>query len=148
MISEISGFSPNFSEIIPILQSLLTRNFQKTCKAFAIPADVYLFKVNNGNSGSMCSKVNCSKLIIKTSEYVVFVSLVLTLNILNTHFSGVSITDFEQVNSNWSVAILKHLQDLKVPLNLIVSVKRKVELINFIIKTAAIVIYSSKKLAL
>ena len=96
----------------------------------------------------MCSKLNCSKLTTKTSEDVVFVSLVLTLNKLNTHFSGVSITDFEQVNTNWSVAILKHLQDLKVPLNLIVSVKRKVELINFIIQTAAIVIYSSKKLAL
>ena len=40
--------------------------FPKDCNRFMIPAGIYLFKVNNGNTKAMC-KI-CSKLTINTPE--------------------------------------------------------------------------------
>ena len=48
----------------------------------AVPASVYLFKVNHRNSGKICEI--CSKSTIKTPDDIVLVFLLLTLNILCT----------------------------------------------------------------
>ena len=50
-----------------------------------IPANIYLFEVNNRNTRKRCEI--CSKLTI-------------TLNIFDT-FSSISILDFEQVSDSW-----------------------------------------------
>ena len=53
--------------------------------------NIYLFKVNNGNTNKSCEI--CSKLSIKTPER--------RTNF--TPFSSVSIVDVEQVNGSWEL---------------------------------------------
>ena len=57
-----------------------------------LPANIYLFKVNNTNTRKRC-KI-CSKLTIKTPER--------RHGTYFTLFSNVSIDDFEQVNVCWT----------------------------------------------
>ena len=61
------------------------------------PESISMFKFNNSTIRKRCEK--CSKLTTKTPNAidVVLVPLLLTLNIF-THFSAVSIAEFEQVN--------------------------------------------------
>ena len=66
-----------------------------TVKLQQNPANIYLLKVSNRETGKRCEI--CSKLTMKTPERchdVILVFLVLTLNIFHTFFS-VSIVDFE-----------------------------------------------------
>ena len=60
-----------------------------TCRIH-LPANIYLLKVNNGNTKKRCEI--CSKLTIKTL----------------TPFSNVSIIDFEQVNVSWDT-LFQHI---------------------------------------
>ena len=53
------------------------------------PAGIYLFKINNRNSRTMCEI--CSKLTIKTPDDVIDF----------TNCSAVSTVEFEQVNAEW-----------------------------------------------
>ena len=53
------------------------------------PAGIYLFKINNRNSRTMCE--TCSKLTIKTPDDVIDF----------TNCSAVSTVEFEQVNAEW-----------------------------------------------
>ena len=55
-----------------------------------LPAGIYLFEVNNGNTRTMCEI--CSKLTIKTRE---------GSHWNYTNCSGVFIVNFEQVNAGW-----------------------------------------------
>ena len=66
------------------------------CTIYA--AHIYLFKVNNGNTRTMC--VICSKLKIKTQKW----HLVVLVPSLLTHSSGVSIVDFALLNTDWVIA--------------------------------------------
>ena len=51
---------------------------------FMFPTGIYLFKVNNRNTRTICEI--CSKLTIKTAEDVVLVALLLTLKIFDKPF--------------------------------------------------------------
>ena len=67
---------------------------------------LYLFKVNNGNTRTVCEI--CSKITIKTPLTTLLMSLwclYLYLWADLTHWSGVSIVDFEQINAGWEVKI-------------------------------------------
>ena len=79
------------------------KSIKKECtinrEILIIPIDIYLFKVNNGNTRAM--REICSTLTIKTPE-----RLLLILNRF-TYCSGISIVDFEQVNADWNS--FKHL---------------------------------------
>ena len=59
------------------------------------PTSIYLFKVSNGNTRTMCEI--CSKLTIKTPERVT-----------------VSIVDFEQVNASRRIPILLSVSSVVV----------------------------------
>ena len=60
--------------------------FSRAASVPAIPAGIYLFMANNGNTRTMCE--TCSKLIIETPE--------------RRHYDfGASIVDFEQANVDW-----------------------------------------------
>ena len=86
------------SSISKFQGQFLTVSNEKKISPFQI--NIYLFKVNNRNTGKKCEI--CLKLTVKTSErrhYVVLVSLLLTLNIFRT-LSCVSVY-FEKVNSCW-----------------------------------------------
>ena len=63
-----------------------------------IPANIYVFKVNNRNTRTRCEIY--SKLTIKTpkTSFCCFYSKLWTYS---TPFSSVSIVDFEQVNVSW-----------------------------------------------
>ena len=56
------------------------------------PTGIYLFKINNGIARRICE--TCSKLTVKTLE---------RCHLLTdfTHCSGVSIVDYEHVNTRW-----------------------------------------------
>ena len=58
-----------------------------------LPADIYLFKVRNGNIRTSCKRD------------VVLVSLFLTSTCF-THSFRVSIVEFEQVNDGWVVFLI------------------------------------------
>ena len=60
----------------------------KECVCSVIPVNIYLFKVNNGNTRERC-KI-CSKLTIEVNTRGYF-----------TPCSSVSTVDFEQVNVSW-----------------------------------------------
>ena len=71
----------------------------------AIPASIYLFKVKNSKTRAICQI--CSNLVIKIPEWctdVVLVSLLL-FGIDFTDYSGVSIVEFEQVNTSCDVSV-------------------------------------------
>ena len=59
-------------------------------------ANIHLFKVNNKNTWERCEV--SSKLTIKTPEQSQWRGIVWTYF---THFSSISIVEFEQVNINW-----------------------------------------------
>ena len=60
------------------------------------PANIYLFKVNNGNTKTMCEI--CSKsTILATEPHQI---LTRTTSVCS---SGVSILHFEQVNTGWDM---------------------------------------------
>ena len=59
-----------------------------------IPADIYLFKDNNRNTGIAC-KI-CSEFTVETPERR-------HLRTYFTHCSSVYIADFEQVNAGWDI---------------------------------------------
>ena len=62
------------------------------------PAGIYLFKVNNGNTRTMCEHVIDVVLVSLLLTLLTLLSLLLTYF---THRSGVSIVDFEKVNASW-----------------------------------------------
>ena len=61
-------------------------------------ARICLFKVNSGNTKTMC-KI-CSKFTIKTLERQSGIFIV-DFEQISSHSSGVSIVDFEQLNATW-----------------------------------------------
>ena len=73
------------------------------------PANIYLFKVNNGNSRKTCEI--CSKLTIKTQERGHLRSGIFIVNFehISHLFLGVSIVDFEQVNVSWVTSGFCHV---------------------------------------
>ena len=63
------------------------------------PAGIYLFKVNNGNTRTICKM--CSKLIIKTQERRQYHSGVFIVNFEQTsHIALVFPADLELLNAN------------------------------------------------
>ena len=79
----------------------LTRWCIHILNTFRFLAGIYLFRVNNRNTRTMCE--TCSKLTIKTSERHHWrrsgVFIVNSEQI--SHYSGVFTVDFEQVNTSW-----------------------------------------------
>ena len=69
-------------------------------KKYYCPADIYLLKVNNKNTGTR--RKICSKLTIKTPErHHLHPSGVFVVNF--EHISSVSVDNFEQVIAGWVV---------------------------------------------
>ena len=67
------------------------------------PTDIYLFKINNGNTRKRCEiRLKWTIMTPNNVNGVVLMSLLLTLNIFYTFFS-VFIVYFEQVNVCWVV---------------------------------------------
>ena len=78
------------------------------------PARIYLFKVNNGNTRTICEI--CEKLTKRQQSNVIDgvpLSLLLTLNRFNTFFRCF-VVDFEQVNGDW---IFNTIRTFKLALN-------------------------------
>ena len=65
-------------------------NMTLNLKSSSYPASIYMFKVNNRNTGARCEI--CSKLTIKTPDTI-----------------SVSIVNFEQVNAHWVRVIFRIL---------------------------------------
>ena len=86
------------------------------------PTNIYLFKVNNGNTKKRCKM--CSKLTIKAPERRhwgccgVFIDLNCTKF---TPFSSVTIVDFEQVDVSWVSIYLNDLLFLLKYIGLLIS---------------------------
>ena len=66
---------------------------------FGFPADIYLFKVKNGNTRKRCEIY--SKLTIKTPERRLFGVFIVNFESIFVPSSIVSIVDFDQVNVSW-----------------------------------------------
>ena len=108
----IYGVFFNFANVTSITHSPSSRRYEtksqkqnlkkKIVKTSLYPADMYLLKVKNRNTGTRCEL--CSKLKMKIPEQrlgVVLMSLLLTLNIFHTLFYSFSIVSFEHVNASW-----------------------------------------------
>ena len=88
------SFSTRFSNLYIYLIFLFKK---KTLNICSKPATIYLFKVNNGNTGTMYGI--CEKLTMKTSPRCLYCYLWTYF----LHASVVSIFDFEKVNACWKV---------------------------------------------
>ena len=88
LVVSSSVSSSSFESYSVFLFVALACHSNLICQFFTfIPAGIYLFKVNNRNTRTMCGIY--SKLTIKTTDFA--------------HCSGVSIVDFEQVNANTKI---------------------------------------------
>ena len=88
--------------------------------SLVIPTGIYLFEVNNRNTGTRCEIY--SKLTIK----VVLVSLLLILNVFHTLFQ--SIVNFKQVNAGWDTNDSSHARNQSECWELIFSAKTQEQL--------------------
>ena len=82
---------------------LYKKGFLKNFAIFTgkhLPANIYLFKVNNRNTRKRCEIFKVNNKNTKTTVVLVF--LLLTLNIFQP-FSNVCIVYSEQVNLTWAV---------------------------------------------
>ena len=68
------------------------------------PANIYLFKVNNKNTGKECEI--CSKLTVKHQNEVIDVALSLTSFSWFFSFSSLSFVNFEQLIVSWGYCFL------------------------------------------
>ena len=91
----VNPYLPNCSQTVTSSSGDLCR-LDTNSVVWFYPSIIYMFKVNNGNTRTMCEI--CSKLTIKTTERrhwrqndVIYF----------THCSGVTTVDFEQMNAIW-----------------------------------------------
>ena len=75
--------------------------FDRVLKQF-LPANIYLFKVNNKNTRKSCEKFKVNNKNTRTTSRTSFWCFYCSLWTYFTTFSGVFIVDFKQVNVGWA----------------------------------------------